>query len=389
MAVEVILPRVDMAMESGAIVAWKVSEGQEVREGDLLFEIETDKATMEVEAPSAGVVGGIRVAAGVEVPVGTVVAYIYGKDETAHPPAPEPAAVEESRPAVRDEPPTSPVPPAPPASRAADRPRATPLARRLARERGIDLGAVRGSGERGRIHRADVEGHLGERAAQPGGDSEIVPFDSTRKLIARRVRHSVETSPHFFMTASIDMGGALALRRRVDFRPSLTAVVIRALGPLLLEHPTLNASVEGDAARLHRRSHIGVAMDRDGDLLVPVLRDAHDRSLESVTAELARLREAAMERRITPEEMSGGTFTLSNLGMYGIDGFTAIINPPESAILALGRVAETPVGVDGEVVLRPMARFTLSADHRLVDGVAAARFMGDLREALECPEGLL
>ncbi|MGQ0663221.1 MAG: dihydrolipoamide acetyltransferase family protein [Pseudomonadota bacterium] len=411
MPIEVIMPRVDMTMETGTILAWKVREGDDIHEGSPLFEITTDKATMEVEATASGRLGRILVEAGVEVPVGTVVAQILGPGEQLVAPAErttEPVAIQHDArtsngalpPGIEASAPTAPSPAA-----EAHKVRATPLARRLARLHGIDLAVAQGSGPRGRIVGADIDRWLAARAEGvhvPAPESrapatpsrgKLLPFGPTRRLIAQRMTKSVQTAPHFYMSAVLDMSAVLELKERVSERlvrtagakASVTAILIRLLGLLLGDHPYLNASVESDAARLHEGSHIGVAMDRDGDLLVPVIRDAETLSLAGIVRELERLRTAAARRTILPADLRGSTFTLSNLGMYGVDSFTAIINPPESGILAVGRIVDTPVGCGGEVVLRPSSTFTLSADHRLVDGVTAARFMRDLRALVENP----
>ena len=207
----------------------------------------------------------------------------------------------------------------------------------------------------------------------------------------------MRTAPHFYLTSEIEMSASRDLLRRLAARherigapkPSITVLIARIAARVLRDHPVINASVEGEATRFHERVDIGIAMERDGDLVVPVLRDAGSMDMPAMTREFARLRDGMAKRTLTPAELGGGTFTISNLGMYGVDSFTAIINPPQGAILAVGRTVDKPVGRDGQIVLRPMANFTLSSDHRIVDGVAAARFMADLREALESPEVLL
>jgi pyruvate dehydrogenase E2 component (dihydrolipoamide acetyltransferase) len=294
--------------------------------------------------------------------------------------------------------------------------RATPLARRLARERGLSLADIKGTGPRGRIGEADIRAHLAQRTVpsqpSPGvtpapvagavlppaaSDGEHVPFSAVRRIVAQRLTESATRVPHFYLEAAMDMSPSLALMKRVTpaltaqtgAKPSLTAFIAHVVGRVLADHPLLNASVDGEATRFHAGRHIGIAMDRDGDLVVPVLRHAGAGRFAETVAAFQRLREAVENRSLKPSEMEGGTFTLSNLGMFGVDRFTAIINPPQSGILAIGRTIETPVGVGGQIVLRPMANFCLSADHRIVDGVVAARFMADLRRMLETPELLL
>ena len=399
MAVEVVLPKVDMDMESGIIAAWHVKDGDAVGAGDILFEMETNKAVMEVESPAAGRIRGLAAITGEPVAVGTPVAWIdVDGDAVAQAPIS-----------------TTPVSPAAPTATAAatagigpwrdarsepaadgSQLRATPLARRTARLQGIALAEVAGTGPLGRIVGDDVEKHVQRargRAANESGQGTLAPFSPVRRIVAQRLTESARTIPHFYLSAQVEMTAlreALhrlgpAVEAATGVRPTLTVLIVKLVADVLARHPLVNASVEGDAARLHAQVHVGVAMDREGELVVPVLRDASTRSLGELGAEFARLRNAVRSRTITPPDMRGGTFTISNLGMYGVDAFTAIINPPECAILAIGRTLDTPVGRDGQVVLRPMATFTLSSDHRIVDGVVAARFVADLRRAIEAP----
>jgi len=411
MPIEVILPKVDMDMETGTIEAWHVKEGDLVRQGDTIFEIGTNKAVMEVEAPATGAIRNIKAETGVPISVGTPVAWIYLDGEAATTPS-EPAAatatVAAATPVSKTEAPAAPVAAVAPASSGL---RATPLARRIARQNGLDLKIVAGTGPRGRIGEADVKRHLEQRprcapaqetrpAPAPSANASegrLQPFSAIRRIVANRLSESMRTAPHFYLTSEIEMSAARDLLGRLARRherigapkPSLTVLIARVAARILRDHPVINASAEGEATRVHERIDIGIAMERDGDLVVPVLRNAGAMDMPAMTREFARLRDGMAKRTLTPAELGGGTFTISNLGMYGVDSFTAIINPPQGAILAVGRTVDKPVGRDGEIVLRPMANFTLSSDHRIVDGVAAARFMADLREALENPELLL
>jgi len=416
MPVEVILPKVDMDMESGTIEAWHVKEGDQVRKGDTIFEIGTNKAVMEVEAPATGAIRRIRAETGVAITVGTPVAWIYLDGEATdgavagadHPVAMPVSGQVEPAPASTA---VEPVVAAAPAGL-----RATPLARRVARQNGIDIKTITGTGPRGRISESDVTAALVLRSdpkgrvpkddsskcktvipSPPASGSTLKPFSAIRRIVASRLSESMRTAPHFYLTSEIETSAARDLLRRLSVRherlaapkPSLTVLIARVVARVLRDHPLLNASAEGEATRLHERIDIGVAMEREGDLVVPVLRDAGSMDMLAMTREFGRLREGVVKRSLTPAELGGGSFTISNLGMYGVDSFTAIINPPQSAILAIGRTVDKPVGRDGQIVLRPMASFTLSSDHRIVDGVTAARFMADLREALESPEVLL
>lgn len=411
MPIEVILPKVDMDMETGTIEAWHVKEGDQVRQGDTIFEIGTNKAVMEVEAPASGAIRNIKAETGVPISVGTPVAWIYLDGEAATTPS-EPAAAAATVAAATSVSKTE--APAAPAIAVAASPsglRATPLARRIARQNALDLKTVAGTGPRGRIGEADVKRHLEQRPrcapaqeARPApapsanaSEGRLQPFSAIRRIVANRLSESMRTAPHFYLTSEIEMSAARDLLGRLAKRherigapkPSLTVLIARVAARILRDHPVINASTEGEATRFHERIDIGIAMERDGDLVVPVLRDAGGMDMPAMTREFARLRDGMAKRTLTPAELGGGTFTISNLGMYGVDSFTAIINPPQGAILAVGRTVDKPVGRNGEIVLRPMANFTLSSDHRIVDGVAAARFMADLREALENPELLL
>ena len=389
MPIEVILPKVDMDMEDGIITEWKVAAGDRVKQGQILFDIETNKSVMEVESPASGVIRDLAPITGEPVAVGTVVGWIDADAEAgASLPAPAERTKTTSPSAATadiDRASSSPKPAAPVEAGTVAPPdsiRATPLARRAARMLEVNL--------------ADVAAHAGPapNSAVASGD-RLVPFNPVRCIVAQRLAESARSAPHFFLSAQIDMSALQAALRHPGeqpspdrARPSITVALAYLAGRVLALHPLLNASIEGDAVRLHVRVNIGVAIDDQGDLFVPVLRDVPTHTLDDLAREFARLRAAVRARQIVPDDMRGGTFTISNLGMYGVDAFTAIINPPESAILAIGRTTDTPVGRDGQVVLRPMATFTLSSDHRIVDGVTAARFVADLREAIEHPEGL-
>lgn len=407
MPIEVILPKVDMDMEDGIITEWKVAPGDRVRQGQILFDIETNKSVMEVESPGSGVIRDLAPITGEPVAVGTVVGWIDADGDSAAPSATPPAsadAVLETS-SVASSPRAAEARASPPAGasaasaagRAAGSVRATPLARRAARMLELDLAEIAGSGPAGRIVEKDVAAHAASSALRSAGDADrLVAFNPVRRIVAQRLAESARNAPHFFVSAQIEMGALKDALQKPnargpaggDARPSMTVALAYLAGRVLERHPLLNASIEGEAVRLHSRVNIGIAIDDQGDLFVPVLRDVPSHSLDELARDFARLHAAVRAREIAPDEMRGGTFTISNLGMYGVDAFTAIINPPESAILAIGRTLETPVGRDGTVVLRPMATFTLSSDHRIVDGVTAARFIADLREAIEHPEGL-
>lgn len=276
------------------------------------------------------------------------------------------------------------------------------MARSLARQHGLDLWQVAGSGPQGRVRKEDVLRAIESAAAAPKAPAspepangrhtaeqgELIPLTGARRVTAERLAASASI-PQFILSVEVTMTAALGLRERLPYRPSLTAIIARAVAPLLKRHPDLNASFRPDGIWRHGPVHLGIAMDIDGRLLVPVIRDAQSLSLREIDAALRSLRERAATRQLGPAELQGSTFSISNLGMYGIDSFTALINPPEAAILAVGRVAERPYRDGGELIHRPALTLNLSVDHRVADGATAARFLSDLRDHLEEPGMLL
>lgn len=404
MPVDVIMPKVDMVMEHGTVVRWYRREHELVTVGEPLLEIETDKSTIDVEAPATGRLTGVTAQPGDTVPVATRIALILAPGEQ-----------------VVEETPSPPAPP-PPAG-ALPRPRATPAARALARHYGLDLHTLIGSGPQGRVRRVDVlqaaEAHTQntpttssstvaatlttpelpptptpptllaqEQRHLEDEEGELLPLVGVRRLVAERLMASAAI-PTFVLTVDVEMTALLRIRERLPFRPSLTSLIARAVAPLLCRHPELNRSFRTNGIWQHQAVHLGIAMDSDGQLLVPVIRHAQRLTLRELHAELTAIRERAAARRLGPAELRGSSFSISNLGMFGVDTVTAVINPPEAAILAIGRTVERPVGRNGELVLRPMATLTLSVDHRVADGAAAARFLADLRAAMEEPFLLL
>ena len=397
--IDILMPRLSDTMTEGAIAAWRKQPGDSISPGDVLVEIETDKALMEQEAYDAGVLVEILVAEGENVAIGTPIARLDdGRDEVAPPrlaagaaPAPVPAPV--------------PAPTPAPADVAPERRTATPLVRRLARERGVDLRDVSGTGPGGRIVRADLEaaGAPAVRAQTDEPSAAIpdaraprgVPFDAVRQAIASRLTTSATTVSSFTATASADVGELLSLRAQINdastgtpTKISVNDLMVRATAIALREHPEINASYSPDGrgqTLLHSRVHIGIAVASPVGLVVPVVRDADRAAVSTVAAATRELIEKAADRTLTTAEMSDGTFTISNLGMFGIEHFTAIINPPQGAILAVGGVRDELALVDGAVVSRSRLRVTLTADHRIIDGAAAARFLSTLVTLLENP----
>ena len=430
--IEITMPRLSDTMTEGAIALWHKQPGDRVEVGDVLVEIETDKATMEYEAYDAGTLSKQLVPEGEQVAIGAPIALLDdGKPTAAPEPAVAPAAAAPSdavpAAAVSDVTATPVTDAAPPARSAAPatedgaRLFASPLVRKLAREHHLDLSQVHGTGPGGRIIRADTDGLLAQEpapaapaaAATPvrepnapevtGDDkrgSEAVPVSSMRRIIARRLGESARTIPHFYVTATADAENLVLLRTDLNAqlvaagRPkvSVNDLLIRASALALREHPLVNASYIDDASGemlVHHRVNVGVAVAGAAGLVVPVIEDADQKTVSQLGTEAKALVALANAKKLTPAQMSGGTFTISNLGMFGVDQFTAIINPPEGAILAVGGMAREAVVVGDEILPRHRMRYTLSADHRIIDGALAAQFLQTLTRLIENPWTIL
>jgi len=397
MATEVILPRLGQGMESGTIVRWLKSEGEPVAKGDPLFELDTDKVTQEVEAEAAGFLLKIAIAEG-EVPVGQTVAFIGAEGEDV----PEVAAAappqEEAKPA-RPEPAAEEAPQQEAAIASGNgRIKASPLARRMARERGIELSGIRGTGPDGRIVAEDIEraeagGPTAAPAAAPApvpaGEVARIPLSNIRKTIARRLTEAWQI-PVFQLQASADMTRVNALVARLrerdpDVRVTVTDVLTKVCAQALMRHREVNAEFTEDAILLHPTANVGLAVAAPQGLVVPVIRSAERLSLSEIAGVRADLVGRARENKLRAEDIAGGTFTISNLGMYAVESFTAVLNPPQAAIVAVGATEERVVPVGGETAVRPMVTFTGTFDHRAVDGAPAAAFLQTLKESLEDP----
>ena len=400
---DVLMPRLSDTMTEGVLSAWLKHEGDAVQRGDVLAEIETDKAVMELESYETGVLTRLLVAEGTVVPIGAPIAVI---GEEGAPPEPPPPPTRAEPEAAAAHPAGTVAPPAPspdqPVGHAAEV-RATPLVRRLAREHDIDLSAVTGTGPNGRIVRADVEELLAggaparpEPAAVPvGTGDEEVPLTAMRRITAERLTQSA-AAPHFYLTMAVDAGPLLELRadlnRQVftgDDRCSVTDLLVRAVAVTLAGHRQVNASWAGDRVLRRGRVNVGIAVALENGLIVPVVRDADRKGLAEIVTEAHALTRKARAGRLTPDEFSDGTFTISNLGTFGVEHFTAVINPPEAAILAVGGTVDEPVVREGQVVVRPMMRMTLTSDHRVLDGAVSAAFLRDLVDLLGQPLRLL
>jgi pyruvate dehydrogenase E2 component (dihydrolipoamide acetyltransferase) len=391
---EVILPRLGQGMESGTIVRWLKSEGEPVEKGEPLFELDTDKVTQEVEAEESGVLLKIAIAEG-EVPVGRTVAFIGAEGEPV-PEVEEPGARHpsfgEGEPVV--EPPVPGTAP-PPAN---GRIKASPLARRMARERGLDLAAIRGTGPDGRVVAEDVERVEAAAAVQPpaaartpvpAGEVERRPHSTVRKTIARRLTRAWEI-PVFQLQTSADMTRVNALvarlrERNPDVRVTVTDVLTKVCAAALVRHREVNAEWTDEAILLHPTANVGIAVAAPQGLVVPVIRGAERLSLAEITAVRTDLVGRARDNNLRAEDLEGGTFTISNLGMYAVERFTAVLNPPQAAIVAVGAIEDRVVPVEGETAVRPMATLVATFDHRAVDGAPAAAFLQAVKEALEDP----
>jgi pyruvate dehydrogenase E2 component (dihydrolipoamide acetyltransferase) len=418
-AVEVKLPRLGQGMEAGTIVRWLKSEGDEVARGEPLYELDTDKVTQEVEAEADGVLLKIVVQEG-EVDVGTTVAVIGASDEDvsellsaasggngAAPAATEDSAAEgepqvegtvpgegEEAPAGSEQRAQSEQAAATPQRAPGERVKASPLARRIARERGIDLAALSGTGPEGRVVAEDVENAAAAPVAAPAaapGEIEVVQLTSIRKTIARRLTEAWE-APVFQLTVVADASELVATRERLvelmregDVKPTVNDVLTRLVASALMRHRPVNAQfVEGEIRR-YPTAHVGIAVATPNGLVVPVVRDAQAKSVQEIAAVRADLVGRAREGKLQLQDLEDGTFTISNLGMYGIDQFVAVLNPPQVAILAVGSIEDRPIVIEGDLVVAPALTMTLTCDHRAIDGSEGAEFLQTVKAYVEAP----
>jgi pyruvate dehydrogenase E2 component (dihydrolipoamide acetyltransferase) len=409
MITKVVLAKLSPTMEEGTIVKWNKKEGDAVKVGDVLAEIETDKANMEMEALGAGVLRKVLVPAGGKAPIGALIGVIADANEDiaallaeATAPTPPPAA------------PDAPVAPG-------GRVKASPLARAIAASQNVPLEQVAGSGPGGRVVKRDVEGFLaGAPAAAPAAfaaaaappspaaadaprrpaipvpsvpPGTAIPLTNMRRTIAKRLAESLFTAPHFYVSVEVAMDAAAALRDEIlaaeDVKVSYNDLVLKACAKALTRFPVVNASWTGETIQTHAEVHLGVAVSLPEGLITPIVRNADRKSVVDIGREVKDLAARARAKKLKPEEFSGSTFTVSNLGMFDVTEFTAIINPPESCILAVGAVRKVPVVVDDELTIGLRMKVTLSSDHRVVDGALAAQFLAEVRRLLESPVSLL
>jgi pyruvate dehydrogenase E2 component (dihydrolipoamide acetyltransferase) len=393
MSVEVRLPQWGMGMQEGTVVRWLKREGDAIRADEDLVEIEAAKTTQAVTAPVAGVLLRVLVPEGETIPVRTALALVGAPSElpAERPPAGHAAA----------SPRPGPPPPPSPEVGVERRVPVTPVARKLARDLGVDLALVTGSGPGGRIDEADVRAHAErQRASSPASSPEragvaspapaadqLEPMSSMRRAIARNMHASLQTMAQLTLFTELDVTELVRLRERLqrEFALTVTDLIVYAVARALKRHPHLNASLEGDQVRRHSAIHIGLAVALEDGLIVPVIRDADRKALPDIAAETRTVAERARLGQLTPEQVTGSTFTVTTLGRFGIDGFTPIVNPPEAAILGVGRVVEKPANYRGTIALRHLLTLSLTHDHRLVDGAPAAAFLQTLAELLETP----
>jgi pyruvate dehydrogenase E2 component (dihydrolipoamide acetyltransferase) len=393
MAFSVVMPALEMAQETGKLLAWRKKEGDRVSKGEPLLEIETDKAVVEVEAPADGILAGIKASEGSDIPVGQTIAWIVAPGEAP------PAAAESAAPSARaashakTEPPHAPVVAA---AGSQSSPKISPKARRLAKELGVDLAVVRGSGPGGEILASDIQAAATVDAAETRSDQIEKPtwFGS---IMAERTTNSWTTVPHFFVTREIDATQLNAYRDRLlgnkkdssQVRISHTDLLAALVSRVLLKHPRLNASWSAEGIRLHGHVHMGVAIAVKDGVVAAVIHNAHTATLAEIAAQRHELAERARTGKLRPADIADATFTISNLGMYRVDQFSAIITPPQAAILAVGGITDRVVAVEGKPAVRPMMTLTISCDHRVADGARAAQFLNDLAEALQTPARFL
>lgn len=393
MAISVVMPALEMAQETGKLISWLKKEGESVSKGEPLLEIETDKAVMEIESPAAGVLAGIRAQPGTEVPVGQTIAWIVGPGET--PPSEETAAISGRKSTASGVKAATPSPSAPTNAAAIHSAKISPKARRLATERGIDLGMVHGSGPGGEILASDILEATESKSTPPPPWSEA--SGPIARLMAERTTQSWTTVPHFFVIREVDAGALNDARKKLgpeieksqSVKLTHSDLLVALVAKVLRKHPRMNASWSGSSARQNADINIALAMAVEDGVVAPVIPNADKTALGELALRRRDLSERARRNKLRPDDFAGGTFTISNLGMFGVDAFTAIIIPPQAAILAVGAIADRVVAVNGQPEVRPMLTLSLSSDHRMVDGARAAGFMRDLVEAIRDPEGWL
>jgi pyruvate dehydrogenase E2 component (dihydrolipoamide acetyltransferase) len=362
MVTKVVMPRLSLTMKEGTVGVWYKKEGDIVEKGELLVEVFSEKATHDLEAPASGILRKILVQEGVDAQVNAVLAIITAPDESfseAEMYAEMPRAVEEKKKRIL----------------------ASPAAKRLARERGIDLSLVEGSGPEGRIVEADVRVFIEQTGGILPKVKEIIPLEGFRKTSAERVSASFRKAPHSTVVMEVDASKAMELHNKLQ--ASYTAILVKVVAKTLVESSMINLTLEGNQIKIFEDVNVGVAVATENGLVVPVIHNADKKSLGEIEAAIEELTEKARQGKLAREDLAGGTFTITNLGMYGVEFFTPIINPPEAAILGIGRIVEKPVVVEGKIETKPITMLSLSYDHRIVDGAPAAEFLRKVKEKVE------
>ena len=406
MATEVVMPQMGFDMQEGTLVRWLKQEGEEVKRGEPIAEIETDKAVVEMEAYASGVLLKLAVQEGATVPVGRVIGFIGSPGEVLpesgvapEPPAARAEALDEGK--AEEE-----AALIPQTATAGEPVKASPVARRLAEEKGIDLSQVRGTGPGGRITKDDVlayEADTGEATAQTPAapvesaetPAEMVPLSRMRQAIARTTAQSKRDAPHFYVTAEVNMTQAMAMRQQLnealgeEARVTVNDIIVKACALTLAKYPVFNAFFEGDHLRMNPEINVGIAVAVEQGLLVVSLGECRDRSLVDISRTAKEVVERAQKGVMRAEEYTGSTFSVSNMGMFDVDAFSAIIYPPHAAVLAVGTVRQQPVVKDGQIAIGQVMKATLSTDHRVADGAQAAQFMAEVKHLLESPASLL
>ena len=397
MAVEIVMPAVEMAQDTGILVRWLKAEGEFVKQGEPVMEIETDKTVFEFEAPGSGTLANVSAKEGDEIPVGQVVAVLLAEGESA-PKGAAAAAQSVASPVAESSASEDGAAQAP--SQAAQPtvgklPLASPKARRLAAEAGISLASVRGSGPDGAVLAADVGPHRGAEAAPSVAEREyeIIPLKGKRRIIAQRMQQSAQAAPHISLSLSVDVGELQRLVERLSSQVEsktgaplkMTPVLAKVTAAALEKHPRLNAQFVDEEIHQYSRIHLGIAVALEDGLIVPVIRDVGRKKLTDVHVEMQDLLSRARSGRLRSDEIKGGTFTISNLGMFGVEQFTSIVNPPEIGILSVGTITDRAVKANDQIALRPMMQVTVNVDHRAVDGAVAADFLKTLKSLLENP----
>jgi len=364
MVTKIVMPRLSLTMKEGTVGKWYKKEGENVEKGEPIVEVVSEKATYDLEAPSSGILRKVLVQEGVDVPVNAVIGVITAPDE----PFSEAETIAETQGGTVEAEGEKRVP-------------ASPAAKRLAREHGIDLSTLQGSGPEGRIAEEDVQHLIEQKAGTAPRIKQTIPLSGYKKTTAERLSMSFRTAPHSTVIMETDVSKAAELHQKTQV--SYTAIIVKAVAIALSEIPLLNSTLEGDRIEMFEDVNVGVAVVTENGLVVPVIRNADKRPLKEIDAKIKELTEKARQAKLAKEDLTGGTFTVTNLGMYDVDFFTPIINPPEAAILGIGKITKRPVVVDTKIEIKPVLMLSLSYDHRIVDGAPAAQFLKRVKEKIE------